>query len=128
MRRLQGLAALAAAVVSCALGAGVLWPPARPQPREPAWAAAVAPVARAPIPRWAVVGLAAPAGTAPEDAGRLLSEAVVRRPDLRWGLVEELGAASRPDAIVSVGDAHVPPGWRAVWRLGVVAVWTPAGS
>jgi len=91
-------------------------------PRVPAWAARLALLAAAPIAPGTAVGLVVPPDGA--RAAPLLAEAAWQRPDLRWSAAgERTGAAVR--ALVTVGDAAPPPGWRRTWTAGGVALHEP---
>ena len=121
MISVRRFAAVGAAVVSIALGAVQAGLRLSEPPAEPPAAAALAPLARAPIPAGSTVALVVPAGL---DGGRvtpLLYESAWQRPDLRWIVADDARIAECA-YLVALGNAGAPPGWRPVWRTGIVTV------
>ncbi len=123
--RWQSAVAVAAALVSCALGAGSLLESDRRLPHRPQWAPIVAPLVNAPIPANTVTALNAGPGTSPAQLVLLLREAAWQRPDLRWAPASELPASLAPAALVTIDDGAPPVGWRQVWRAGRLRLWVP---
>ena len=126
MISVRRLAAVGAAVLSIALGAVQAGLRLAEAPAEPPAAAALAPLARAPIPAGSAVALVVPAGL---DGGRtspLLYESAWQRPDLRWTVADDprVGECAY---LVALGDADVPPGWRPAWHGGIVTVLVREG-
>ena len=107
-----------------ALGAGRAWRQAATSSRAPTWENTLAPLRQAPLPVGAAVGLlVAAAGAGPEEVKPVLMEAAWQRPDLRWALLSEWPPAQPAEALVAVGAAAPPPGWREAWRQGIVTVY-----
>jgi len=106
------------------LGIARAWHQAVTAPRSPTWEVHLAPLRQAPLPAGAAVGLlVAAAGADREDIKLVLLEAVWQRPDLRWALLEEWPPALPAEALVAIGAAATPPGWREAWRQGLVTVY-----
>ncbi len=120
MTRLRAACAGGAALLALALGVADRLP-LRTLRREPAWGQALAPLAGAPLTAGAPAALVVPDRLTTQERNDLLFEACWRRPDVLW----ELGVP-RPHgalrAVVAVGDAAWPAGWREVWHGGSLVV------
>ena len=116
------IAAVAAAGLSLALGAWSALRRPAPELRHPRWAAAIAPLAAAPVPAAVPVALLRPAGVPAAAAGPLLLEAAWQRPDLRWDWLDTWREPIRPAFLVAVDASPAPAGWTESWRRENVRV------
>lgn len=114
------------AVLSIALGilqASLLLSDA---PAEPPAAAALALLARAPIPGGSTVALVVPSGLDSGPFSPLLYESAWQRPDLCWTVAGD-PRIGEPAYLVALEGADAPPGWRPTWHAGVLTVLVREG-
>ncbi len=123
MKALHTGAAFLAAVVSCALGVASLVGPDRSLPRTPAWKDVIAPLAGAPLPHGAPVGLVDRLGASRSDCRFLRLEAAWRRPDVSWTAMPDFPLDSHDDTVVTTDDRPAAPGWREIWASGQVRLF-----
>ncbi len=123
VKALRTGSAFLAAVISCILGVASLAAPDRSLPHAPVWRGVIAPLAGAPLPHGAPVGLIDQLGASRSDCRFLLLEAAWRRPDVWWTPMPEFPLDSHYDTVVTTDDRPPAPGWRETWESGTVRLF-----
>lgn len=123
MKGLHAGSAFLAAAISCVLGVASLADRDRSLPRAPVWKGVIAPLAKAPLPHDAQVGLINQLGASQSECRFLLLEAAWRRPDVWWTPMQEFPLDSHYDTVVTTDDRPAAPGWSKIWGSGKVRLF-----
>jgi hypothetical protein len=122
MSRARRVLSLLAALVCLATGAYQATRVPAVRDRTPRWAAALDPLAAAPLQAGRPAALLAAPHRGPAWVDPLLFEAAWDRPDVLWGQFDPRRLPGRQPTVVAIGDIPMPPGYVVVWRRGAVTV------